>query len=279
VAAQARQAGALTVGVVTRPFAFEGPRRREIADEAARALATRVDTLIVVPNDGVRNVVLGDLPMLEAFRIVDDLLRQGIEGIVELIGEAGFINLDFADVRSVMKDAGPAVLGVGRAVADGRATEAARAAIVNQLVGGGITGARAVLLQVAGPPDLTLSEVTQAAEVVRTAADPEANVVFGATFDERLDDAVQVTVIATGFAATGPADGGSRAARAERNASRSSSTSTARGTAADAGAAPEDLRATAPVASTANEPTADASDQEMGSSPDPLDIPTVLRRR
>jgi cell division protein FtsZ len=204
VAAIAREAGALTVGVVTLPFAFEGAKRREVADRAAEELLAKVDTLIVIPNDGVRNVVLGDVSMLEAFRVVDDILRQGIEGVIDLIAQPGFINLDFADVRSVLKDSGSGLIGVGRASGERRATQAAHDAIRNALMGGGITGARGVLLNVAGSRELTLAEVTEVAEVVRAAADRDANVIFGATFDDSLGDTLEVTLIATGFVPASP---------------------------------------------------------------------------
>lgn len=280
VAAQARQAGALTVGIVTLPFVLEGPKRREIADRAAEALGASVDTLIVVPNDGVRNVVLGEITMLEAFRIVDDLLREGIASIVEIIAQTGFINLDFADVRSVMEGAGSALMGVGRAVGDDRATEAARAAIGNPLLGGGIAGTRAILLSVAGPPELTMTEVMRAVEVVREAADPEADVILGATFDERLGDAMQVTVIATGFAPATHAEGDRRPIRSGRIAQGKGRTPASPAIDADEGPnAAAGERGATPNPPAEEERVEGDSNQAFDASPNDLDVPTFLRRQ
>ena len=279
VAASAREAGALTVGVVTLPFAFEGTKRRQVADRAAEELLAKVDTLIVIPNDGVRNVVLGDVSMLEAFRVVDDILRQGIEAVIDLIAQPGFINLDFADVRSVLKDSGSGLIGVGRANGERRATHAAQDAIRNALMGGGITGARGVLLNVAGSRELTLAEVTEVAEVVRAAADRDANVIFGATFDDSLGDTVEVTLIATGFVPASPDDGYLRPASAEpsvqyvppqsflpeRAVDPRPETVIREPVAVHVGPAPEETISYAPS-------------QRSGPSPDELDIPSFVRR-
>ena len=199
VAAIARQQGALTLGVVTKPFGFEGARRREVADAAADELRQRVDALVVIPNDRVRAVVELTTPILDAFQIVDDVLRQSIQGILDVITMPGLVNLDFADVRAILEGGGDTVMGVGRASGEQRALVAAREAMSGPLLEGSINGARSILFNVAGSTGLSLFEVTEAAEAIRAAADPEASVIFGASFDESLDDDVRVTVVATGF--------------------------------------------------------------------------------
>ena len=198
VAAKAREGGALTIAVVTKPFDFEGTRRREIADEAAARLQTAVDALITVPNDRVSAVVHEDASALEAFRVVDDVLLQAVQGIVDLLLAPGLINLDFADVRAVMQDAGPALIGIGRGTGEDRAAEAARRAISSPLLEASVDGARGILFHVSGPPDLRLSEVRAAADVIRSSADADANVIFGASLSPDVDD-VLITLIATGL--------------------------------------------------------------------------------
>jgi cell division protein FtsZ len=205
VAAIAREQGALTLGVVTKPFGFEGARRRLVADAAAAELRQRVDALIVIPNDRVRAVVEQTTPILDAFQVVDDVLRQSIQGILDVITMPGLVNLDFADVRAILQDGGDAVMGVGRASGEQRALTAAREAMAGPLLEGSIKGARAILFNVAGSTGLSLFEVTEAAEAIRAAADQEASVIFGASFDESLDDEVRVTVVATGFGQASPA--------------------------------------------------------------------------
>ena len=202
VAEIARDLGALTIGVVTKPFAFEGVRRKLVAERSAEALRTKVDTLITIPNDRLRDVVQKNTSMLEAFRFVDDVLRQGVQGISDIITVPGLINLDFADVRAVMKDAGSALMGIGRASGDNRALDATRQAIASPLLEVNINGAQGILFNVAGSSNLGLFEVTEAAEEIRSVADPEANILFGTSFDERMGDEVMITVIATGFDAT-----------------------------------------------------------------------------
>ncbi len=199
VAEVAKEAGALTVGVVTRPFTFEGRRRMGFADQGIQELRAKVDTLITIPNDRLLQVVDKKTSMLDAFRVADDVLRQGVQGISDLIAVPGLINLDFADVRTVMLDTGSALMGVGTAGGDNRAVEAARMAISSPLLETTIEGARGVLLNITGGEDLGLLEVNEAAEIVAQAADPDANIIFGAVIDKNMGDKVQVTVIATGF--------------------------------------------------------------------------------
>ena len=202
VARIARELGALAVGIVTMPFAFEGTRRRKQAEEGVEALRQACDTLIVIPNDRLLEVLEKSTSMLDAFRIADDVLRQGVQGICDLITNTGLINLDFADVRTVMKDAGSALMGIGYASGDNRAREAAERALRSPLIDTELTGARGILLSIAGGDDLTLFEVNEAAEAVRAAATDDTNIIFGATIDERLTGQMWVTVVATGLGAT-----------------------------------------------------------------------------
>ncbi|HKY24130.1 MAG TPA: cell division protein FtsZ [Gaiella sp.] len=200
VARIARELGALTVGIVTTPFKFEGTRRRMAADSGVEALRAECDTVIVIPNDRLLEVLDRTTSMIDAFRIADDVLRQGVQGICDLITMPGLINLDFADVRTIMADAGSALMGIGYSEArDGRAREAAERALRSPLIDTEIVGARGILLSIAGGDDLTLLEVNEAAEVVRQAATDDTNIIFGATVDERLTGQVWVTVVATGI--------------------------------------------------------------------------------
>jgi cell division protein FtsZ len=199
VARIAREQGALTIGVVTRPFAFEGRRRAAQAEGGVDTLKSEVDTLIVIPNDRLLEVADGGTSVLEAFRLADDVLLQGVQGITDLIMTPGLINLDFADVRSVMSGAGNALMGIGRARGDDRAVEAARLAMSSPLLEASIDGARGVLLLIAGGSDLGLLEANAAADLVGSSAHPEANIIFGAVIDDTLGDEVKVTVIAAGF--------------------------------------------------------------------------------
>jgi cell division protein FtsZ len=191
--------GALTVGVVTRPFSFEGRKRAFQADDGILKLKEKVDTLIVIPNDRLLQVVDKQTSILEAFRVADDVLRQGVQGITDLITVPGLINLDFADVRMIMTDAGTAMMGIGISTGEERAVSAAKAAISSPLLEASIEGARGVLLNISGGENLGLFEVNEAAEIISGAADPEANIIFGAVIDPTLKDEVRVTVIATGF--------------------------------------------------------------------------------
>ena len=193
--------GALTVGIVTKPFSFEGRTRRNQADQGVDLLAQKVDTLIVIPNDRLLEVVDKKTSMLDAFRIADDTLRQGIQGVTDLITIPGLINLDFADIRTVMKDAGTAMMGIGIATGENRALDAAQQATNSNLLETTIAGASRVLFSIAGGPDLTLTEVDAAARIVEACADENANIIYGQIVDESMGDAVRITVIATGFAA------------------------------------------------------------------------------
>jgi cell division protein FtsZ len=199
VARVAREVGALTVGIVTMPFRFEGTRRRAQAEEGAKELRESCDTTIVIPNDRLLEVLDKSTSMLDAFKIADDVLRQGVQGICDLITMPGLINLDFADVRTIMSGAGSALMGIGFATGDNRAREAAERALRSPLIDTEIVGAKGILLSIAGGEDLSLFEVNEAAEVVRQGSTDETNIIFGATVDERLTGQVWVTVIATGL--------------------------------------------------------------------------------
>ena len=199
VAELARKAGALTIGVVTRPFGFEGRKRATQADLGISELKKAVDTLIVVPNDRLLQVSDPHTPIVDAFRMADQVLYQGVEGITSLITTPGLINLDFADVKAVMLGAGSALMGIGHASGEDRAEDAAKAAVSSPLLESSIEGARGVLLSIAGPTDLTLHEVNRAADAITRVAHPDANIIFGAVVDDALGDEVRVTVIAAGF--------------------------------------------------------------------------------
>ncbi|MFS8875555.1 cell division protein FtsZ [Synechococcus sp. R5-13] len=199
IAQIAKASGALTVGVVTRPFSFEGKRRSKQAEEGIQALREAVDTLIVIPNDKLLSVISEQTPVQEAFRVADDVLRQGVQGISDIILIPGMINVDFADVRSVMADAGSALMGIGMGSGKSRAREAAITAVSSPLLETSIEGAKGVLFNITGGPDLSLHEVTVAAEIIAEAVDPEANIIFGTVQDERMQGEVRITVIATGF--------------------------------------------------------------------------------
>ena len=199
IAEIARELGALTVGVVTKPFKFEGPIRISQAENGVSILKEKVDALIVIPNDKLLQVVDKRTSIIDAFKIADDVLRQGVKGISDLITVPGLINLDFADVRTIMYDAGSAMMGIGVGSGENRAIEAAEAAISSPLLEETITGAKGVIFNVTGGADLTLYEVNDAAEVIFNAVDPDANIIFGAVIDEKLQGDVMITVIATGF--------------------------------------------------------------------------------
>lgn len=199
VAKLAKEAGALTVGIVTRPFAFEGTRRMVVADDGIEKLREQVDTLIVIPNQRLMDVIDRKMSLLEAFRVVDSVLGQAVGGIAEIITTAGLINVDFADVRTIMQNAGTALLGIGTGVGENRAQMAARAAVSSPLLDLSIEGARGVLFNIAGGSDLTMFEVDEAARIISSSADPDANIIFGAVVKDELIDQVRITVIATGF--------------------------------------------------------------------------------
>ena len=199
VAKLAKEAGALTVAIVTRPFAFEGTRRMVVADDGIDKLREQVDTLIVIPNQRLMDVIDRKMSLLEAFKVVDSVLGQAVGGIADIITTPGLINVDFADVRTIMQNAGTALLGIGTGVGENRAQMAARAAVSSPLLDLSIEGARGVLFNIAGGADLTMFEVDEAARIISSSADPDANIIFGAVVKDELIDQVRITVIATGF--------------------------------------------------------------------------------
>ncbi|WP_238654648.1 cell division protein FtsZ [Paenibacillus piscarius] len=255
IAEIARECGALTVGVVTRPFTFEGRKRANQAELGIEALKEKVDTLIVIPNDRLLEIVDKKTPMLEAFREADNVLRQAVQGISDLIQVPGLINLDFADVKTIMTERGSALMGIGIATGENRASEAARKAIMSPLLETSIEGARGVIMNITGGSNLSLYEVNEAAEIVTAASDPEVNMIFGAIIEESMKDEIKVTVIATGF---------------EHKPS---------------GVAPVRRPAASSNSSTgSNEPAADKNNTNLRpfgnqTSSDQLDIPTFLRNR
>jgi cell division protein FtsZ len=199
VAAIAKELGALTVGVATKPFSFEGLRRKKVAELGIEELKDKVDTLITIPNDRLLQIIDKKTALYDAFGIVDDVLRQGVQGISDLITLHGIINVDFADVRTIMQDAGSALMGIGRSSGDNRAIEAAKAAIDSPLLELSIDGAKGILFNITGGPDLNMYEIDEAAKTITEAADPDANIIFGAIIDEAMSGEVKITVIATGF--------------------------------------------------------------------------------
>jgi cell division protein FtsZ len=226
IARLARDVGALTVGIITRPFRFEGTRRAKQAEDGIEALSAEVDTLIVVPNERLLGVLAKTTTMIQAFQVADDVLRQGVQGISELITLPGLINLDFADVRTTMRDSGHALLGIGMGTGESRAFLAAEHAVSSPLLETSVDGARSILLSITGGPDLSLLEVSEAAKVVQEAAHPDANIIFGANIDDSLTDQVWVTVIATRFDGRGRrADGNGGQ---ERRAAGTTTTATRR---------------------------------------------------
>jgi len=255
----AKDIGALTVAVVTKPFSFEGSKRRLLAEQGINDLVDKVDTLIVIPNDRLLQVVEKRTSMVDAFRIVDDVLRQGVQGISDLITVPGLINLDFADVKTIMTSAGSALMGIGTGSGETRAAEAARQAIMSPLLEQSIDGARGVLFTITGGPDLTLFEVNEAAEIIHAAADPEANIIFGAVIDERMGADVKISVIATGFDQTRPLR------KLDQPLYRKT-------------VAPQSERAPVAVGSTSTVPAA-KTDESKKFDPDDLEVPSFLRRR
>jgi cell division protein FtsZ len=249
VARLARDVGSLTVGIITKPFRFEGTRRAKQADDGVDALAAEVDTLIVVPNEKLLSVLATNTTMIEAFQVADDVLRQGVQGISELITLPGLINLDFADVRTTMRDAGQALLGIGMGAGDNRAVSAAERAVSSPLLETSVNGAKSILLSITAGEDLTLMEVSDAAKIVQEAAHPDANIIFGANIDESLTDQVWVTVIATRFDGRGRRSDGSTS---EKRAAGSAQVSTKRpsdrraGTAKEFESRPKDLELDVP---------------------------------
>ena len=199
VAEIAKDADALTIGVVTKPFGFEGSKRRKLAEEGIAKLRDKVDTLIIIPNDRLSAVCDEKVTMENAFRLADDVLRQGVQSIAEIVTVPGEINLDFADVKAVMSNAGPAWMTIGRGQGENKAVDAARTAVTSPLLDASIDGAKGILINITGGTDLSLMEVEAASDVIRSAADPDANVFFGWVTDLKMEDEVKITVIATGF--------------------------------------------------------------------------------
>ncbi|MCK5460399.1 cell division protein FtsZ [Candidatus Gracilibacteria bacterium] len=199
IASVARELGALTVGVVTRPFSFEGQLRMKKADTGYEELKKEVDTLITIPNDRILSIIDRKTPLTDAFSVVDEVLRQGVQGIADLITLHGLINVDFADIKSIMKDAGTALMGIGYGAGEDRATEAAKAAIESPLLEQSVRGAKGILFNITGGNDLSMYEIDEAAKVITEAADPEANIIFGAVINENYTGEMKITVIATGF--------------------------------------------------------------------------------
>jgi cell division protein FtsZ len=266
IAELAKEAGALTVGVVTRPFTFEGRKRSAQAELGIEALKEKVDTLIVIPNDRLLEIVDKKTPMLEAFREADNVLRQAVQGISDLIAVPGLINLDFADVKTIMTERGSALMGIGIAGGENRAMEAARKAIMSPLLETSIEGARGVIMNITGGSNLSLYEVNEAAEIVISASDPEVNMIFGAIIDDNMKDEIKVTVIATGFEHKGPTRRSSPSASPVQQHHHHSEPAS---TGAGAGAAANEVRPAGNL-------------RPFGSqnvSSDQLDIPAFLRNR
>ncbi len=255
VAEVAKGLGALTIGVVTRPFTFEGRRRAMQAEKGIQNLKEKVDTLIVIPNDRLLTVSNDKTSMVNAFKMADEVLLAGVRGITDLITVPGLINPDFADVKMVMTNAGTAIMGIGAAGGEGRAVNAARAAITSPLLEASIEGARGILLNIAGGTDLGLFEVNEAAEIIHAVAHPDANIIFGAVIDDNMGDEVRVTVIAAGFE------------RWEEGGRQSGIASAAEGVSHVLG-----LEAPEPV-----DIFADAADDELDLGDDDFDVPSFLR--
>ena len=253
VAEIAKDAGLLTVGVVTKPFKFEGKRRMDQANAGIKELLGRVDSLLIIPNDRLKFATDQKVTLANAFEIADDVLLQAVTSISNLIKNTGFINLDFADVNCIMRNAGFAHMGVGHAAGKGKAEEAARMAVASPLMETSINGAHGVLINITGSEDMDLEDVETAASLVQEAAHPDANIIFGATFDDSLDDEIRVTVIATGFEEAGAAAQAAPAAAAAQAAPRAQGLFT--------GAA-EKAAAAAPVAPAAVEPAAPAAEED-----------------
>jgi len=273
VARIAKEVGALTIGVVTRPFTFEGHKRSAAAELGINALKEHVDTLIAIPNDRLLEIVDKKAPLQTAFRTADDVLRQGIQGISELITVPGLINLDFADVRAIMSEGGAALMAVGAATGDDRALQAAQQAITSKLLDVTIDGARGILFNVTGGPSMTLYEVNQAAALIKETAHPDVNLIFGAVIDEKMADTIRVTVIATGFDHTGPT-----VRRRVNTPAQQSNTAAA----SLSGGATNRSSAAAPQ----SEPATPASSGSLFDFPvkqpvdvDNLEVPTFLRKR
>ena len=260
IAEIAKEMNILTVAVVTKPFKFEGPRRARLAEEGVDNLKDKVDTVIIIPNDRLLGVVEKRATLVEAFKEADDVLRQGVQGISDIITIPGIINVDFADVRTIMTNAGTALMGIGVASGDHRAIDAAQAAIASPLLETSIEGARAALINITGGPDMTLAEVHEATELIQQATDAEdANIIFGIVQDPRLLDEVRITVLATGFEQRPPAPGARTAVAATARTQTATTAATSGGT--------------------ATEPRPDSAPPRPASPDNDVDIPAFLRRR
>jgi cell division protein FtsZ len=265
IAEIAKNTGALTIGVVTRPFSFEGSRRQNLAVEGIEALKEKVDTLIIIPNDRLLEIVDKRASMTEAFRTADDVLRQGIQGISELITVPGLINLDFADVRSIMSGGGTSLMSVGSATGETRAVDAAESAVSSSLLDVTIDGAQGILFNITSGPNLSLFEVNEAAEIIKHKAHPDANIIFGAVIDESLDEELRITLIATGFEAAAkrkPYVAGKRTVREAVDSSKMIEFPQ------------QKVREAAPAFSQAEQ-----SRPEPTYDPEDLEVPTFLRKR
>jgi cell division protein FtsZ len=274
IAEIAKDIGALTVAVVTKPFSFEGSKRKLLAEQGINDLVDKVDTLITIPNDRLLQVVEKRTTMTDSFRIVDDVLRQGVQGISDLITVPGLINLDFADVKTIMTNAGSALMGIGHGTGEARAADAARQAIQSPLLEQSIDGARGVLFTITGGPDLTLFEVNEAAEIIHAAADPEANIIFGAVIDERMQNDVKISVMATGFDQNRPLRRIEQPLYRRQVESRPAE----RVERSDRPQPQAQQQSAAPVA-VAAAPAKAPAHEEKKFDPDDLEVPSFLRRR
>ena len=274
VAQIAKEGGALTIGVVTKPFTFEGSRRLQSADGGINKLKEQVDTLIVIPNDRLLQIVDKRASLQESFRLADDVLRQGIQGISELITVPGLINLDFADVRTIMAEGGAALMAIGRASGEDRARMAAEAAISSSLLDITIDGARGILFNVTGGPNMTLFEVNQAAAIIKETAHPEVNLIFGAVIDPNLTEEIRVTVIATGFERTGVPR-----RTIERPNTNTNNNNRPMNRTQPLSAASNNNQVSVEVPAQAQRSPELSEFQARSFNPDDLDIPAFLRRR
>lgn len=285
VAEVARELGILVVGVATKPFSFEGEKRRTNADWAIAQLGRQVDTLITIPNDRLLQTIDRRTPLLETFKIADDVLRQGVQGISELITEHGLINLDFADVKAIMSNAGSALMGIGRASGDERAALAAQQAIESPLIEVSIDGAKGVLFNVTGGYDMSMSEIQEAAEIITSAVSPDANIIFGATLKPDLEDELIITVIATGFDSAYFHEQAAAMETPSLENTLPNSPAASRSHAADNVSDEEveaidlDLEREKAAATFAEEPTHDIWNTPVPEDDDESDTPAFLRRR
>jgi cell division protein FtsZ len=282
VAQVAKELGALTIGVVTRPFTFEGARRIQTAEAGIEALKSQVDTLIVIPNDRLLQIVDKRATLQDAFRMADDVLRQGIQGISELITVPGLINVDFADVRTIMSEGGAALMAVGSASGDDRARKAAEDAISSKLLDVTIDGARGILFNITGGPSMGMHEVSEAAAIIKETAHPDVNLIFGAAIDENMGDEIRITLIATGFeqtrvASRRPVQPQQRAARPEAPAQRPAAVSRSEAIPSQPEALPEDQASDNVPSTPGVRPSGDDFNRRVYDTDD-LDIPTFLRR-